>query len=375
MPLFTLPSSLWRVRAEYKQKQKRFQRWLSNAAEAKGLNPFAPSAPSHPEPLPSTARGKGKKKGKQSARPAPKPAPSPTIPLELSVGQLRRLAAALAQTCVREKTPQPVLDLLSSVIDARRTVASHYAQSAGSTPEMAGKNAGHRFMIKVLEEIRQLLSSCGSGEPESEEVVGQLVRRMNALSFLSSDGLEEDDGDRPAPAPDPNEWLPASYRRALPQPAGPKMAERPLADFNLIEDADGSALADEDVAMAAFCFLSDAERLTEYCGNAWEAYAKHEITLSTAAVLSSQAVQLAKDMEEELRSECGAKLAGDYESIVRSMMGLRDLSHDEFMTALELQSPDLRSFLRVLPFVALSKFTTILSGHPLDCTSLTSITI
>lgn len=62
----------------------------------------------------------------------------------------------------------------------------------------------------------------------------------------------------------------------------------PSGDFALIED-------DTDVAMAAFCFLTEIERLVNYVEEAWK----------SCAVLTTESVELVKTLEEGLIPSAG----------------------------------------------------------------------
>lgn len=164
-------------------------------------------------------------------------------------------------------------------------------------------------MTESLKTVLKLFSSCGlkKKKDESGADVSNLSARLDLvlrdLTAISSAGIEDRDAPQPKSAPeDPSDWTPAAHRHLLkdkPPSTGPPPAERPLSDFALIED-------DTDVAMAAFCFLTDIERLVNYVEEAWKACAANEIALVTATVLTTESVELVKTLEEGLTAGRGS---------------------------------------------------------------------
>ncbi|KAK4700661.1 hypothetical protein P7C70_g5583, partial [Phenoliferia sp. Uapishka_3] len=367
-----LPRSLLKVRDDYKRKQSRVTRWLVNACETRNLS--LDSSASSASTGSSTSQRGGKrqpKKGKQpptTSKPARKP-----LPTQLSVGQLVKLATELSLALVDEKVPEDVLELLSDVIDGRSTVSQHFTSGAKApsiNTEQEANNITHRFMTDALKKVRLLLKNCGlKKKDESDADVLNLsslelvLRKSSARPSIPTDGLEDADkalASNVVPE-DSSDWIPSNQRHLLEikaAPATPSPADQPLGSFGLIEDVG------VDVSVAAFCFLSDVERLVNYVDEAWKACAENEISLVTATVLTSQAVELVKTMESDLKRECGSALGkGMYQDVVHAMLGFErsNLSDLETIGLLEETAPPhLADFLNLTPFLALLKFAGVL---------------
>ncbi|KAK4705648.1 hypothetical protein P7C70_g552, partial [Phenoliferia sp. Uapishka_3] len=339
-----LPPSLSLLRDQYKRKQARFQRWLVAACEKRQIDPFtaeiqdggdngdeASTAPKKKGK--AKGKGKGRCKGKKSAK--ANPAAAPPGPCVMTVNQLVRLASALSDASDGEKISSDVLSLLDEVIEARSKVAEHFVSPKKAS--IHASNVTHKFFTDTLKKVLRVLKACGVQKKADESDVdvetlsaGELVLRLQAVHLtVSTDGLE--DVDYPETPEDPSKWIPASQQHLLKgpsKPAGTPASQRPLSQFLLEEEVD-------ELAVAAFCLLSDVEGLAKYIGTTWVAYAKGEVSLATAAALSS---------------------FGTYEDVLEAFFGLKNRGFTMDHAKSLLDSEDLVDFIHFRTYNTLTQF-------------------
>ncbi|KAM0748501.1 hypothetical protein T439DRAFT_65737 [Meredithblackwellia eburnea MCA 4105] len=303
------------IHENYKSKQQLFQHWLSNAADAIPVNPFY---------KPSKA---AKKNHMRKAKKRGEDAPSftiPPIPAELGVNQLLKLAEAFADVTY-EVVPEKSIEYVKEVIKGRETCFLHFEALrkivAGTFRQsLAQRSEGHSHALKTFKAIHAVVLDCPRRPLKLQVVPVDLskltLEEQQNVEYVNAVTTEVEGRATPPPSPSP------------PPPPRP---ERPLSDFKLIEEDDDNDL---DLALDAFHFLCKVSDLLKRVEQSWKSYAKDEITLVAATVVTSQAVDLVRTLEAELlRKAKGGLGSGQHYEIVNAMLGIETANGEETVAA------------------------------------------
>lgn len=137
-------------------------------------------------------------------------------------------------------------------------------------------------------------------------------------------------------------------------------ADLPLSEFGLVEEGE------DDVAMVAFLFLADAERLRIHVAGYWRDFVDGEIFLVAAAMVNSQAVELVKTLERDVLSTHGRWLGdGLFHQCIIVMLGFPDGSPLQTLQRLGRgRDWDPSCFFPLSTFRALVSFKKLLREYP-----------
>ncbi|KAJ3889132.1 hypothetical protein GG344DRAFT_79102 [Lentinula edodes] len=316
MPNPQLPNDIETSRSKYKNLTARFLKWLSCRAEDMKITSLdeledestsGSVLQSKTKINPSRrTNAHGKKKKTTAESPV---TPKTTLPTVFTVGLLVRLAEKITQV-TNLKVPDAVFTVLDDIIELRSEVASFYHRQ-GSHPRLIESNHRHRHFIECLRKIRRYLELCPTSRPDNA-----LVKLGEFMSLLGID-----DNSAPVSSVQPpldEDWLPDNLRRKAStkkeNPTTP-MHDRPLSEFSIIADGDNGK---DESEVLAWMFFHDLARLREHVRGIWGQYCQKEITLVTASFLTTQSIEIVKEMEEDFFSSHSQLFSG-YLDLVKVM--------------------------------------------------------
>ncbi|KAL8287550.1 hypothetical protein RQP46_003408 [Phenoliferia psychrophenolica] len=272
------------------------------------------------------------------------------IPAKLGVNEFTRLSILYA-TETRERVPTRILDALGTAIGGRSDLADFY-ESLPYHLKSQEDILGHRHRAKELKRVWKAFISCGAPKNIGETLdamlglsMSQLALRQPKLSSAAASAL--------------NATIPAA---ATVPARSQDTDELPSSAFGLEDDGEKD---EDDIAMVAFLFLADVEKLLEVVTEYWQDFAAGRISLITATVGTSQAVELVKTLERNALSAHSLDLgSGLFHNYLNAMMGYADLSPSQTLVRLDqAEDPELARFVSLPVFRAMLSFTDTLWTH------------
>lgn len=284
-------STLFNRYKQYKEGTARLVGWLANTAhaceDATGILPSLNAAK-------SAARQQNKKQ---------KHSPEISTKVTVTTAQLIHLAKAVVSASV--PVPMSILRTTRAVIAGRQVCADLYTSLSDSS--IQEQNRSHQHFIDVLKQILRILETAPSpiaparsqpGAPQDHATSQEDSERegdiTNLFACLTVDEPTENAlGSAPGPA--------------IPRTRGKQIT------FEL----DESETARHERSFAIWCLLQDLRDLRREVQKAWVGHKSGKISFSTAAMVSTVAISLARFAENELAASyeeyCG------YFSVLDSM--------------------------------------------------------
>ncbi|KAL4746297.1 hypothetical protein BDW72DRAFT_38445 [Aspergillus terricola var. indicus] len=280
-----LPEFLQGSYARYKADTNTFATWLLEAANQCGYQPstlFA-SVP--------TAK-KGQHNGKNNA--------SNAEPLHYSATtkDLQELAEVIASSAL--KVPESVLKIAKRAIKLRKVVTSWFLGHGDST-----SNKRHAHFITALEQI------CERLEWKSNQSTGPDTKQAPLASEPQSDDANAD------------RFLNRFAVLTVEEPQDTAQAQSTPADskkivkVTVVEEDDNDA-EDSYFGLLFFktlCLLQDLENMRRFISITWSEYRDQKIDLMNAAVVTDSALQLARELVEEVEADWRTSLTGKRDNV------------------------------------------------------------
>lgn len=257
-----LPEFLQSSYARYKDDTNSFATWLLEAAKKCGYQPDDPVSTAPP-----------KKKGKEIPR---------QIKYTTTIKDLRSLAQIVAKSAVN--IPTPVLAIAKRAIKARKDVTSWFLGRGND-----GSNRKHAHFISVLEEI------CETLEWKSTPINNSSRNSEPSPSVSKSDDHEVDI----------ETWLNRFAVLTVEEPQDvPQTPPRPT-EIVKVEVVEEDAEDEEEAYLSqlffkAYCLFQDLHNMRNFISQTWSEYRDNKIDLMNAAVVTDSALQLARDMVQEV---------------------------------------------------------------------------
>lgn len=114
------------------------------------------------------------------------------------------------------------------------------------------------------------------------------------------------------------DWLPDNLKGKAKKsrtPTSIPKSDRPLSEYSLLADDDDGT---DEAEMLAWMLFNDFAHLREHIRGVWEQYRRKEIALVTASFLTTQTVEIVKEMEQDFAQIFPGGRA-DYLDIVKAM--------------------------------------------------------
>ncbi|KAJ5748951.1 uncharacterized protein N7511_010647 [Penicillium nucicola] len=268
-----LPEFLQSSYARYKADTNTFATWLLETANQCGYQPTGLAAA-----IP-TAK-KGKHKGKHHGLNAD--------PLQYSanIQDLQKLAEVIANSALT--VPTSVLTIAKRAIKLRKAVTSWFLGQGGSE-----KNKRHAHFITVLEQICDNLEwktdlpskPDAKQPPPTSEAQGDDAngdRILNRFAVLTVEEPQETTETQPAPA-----------------------ESKKIVKVNVIVE-EGNEPSDAYLGPLFFktlCLFQDLNNIRKFISITWSEYRDKKIDLMNAAVVTDSALQLARDLAQEVEAD------------------------------------------------------------------------
>ncbi|KAI1135835.1 hypothetical protein F5Y05DRAFT_421213 [Hypoxylon sp. FL0543] len=324
------PDSFVGCYAQYKKDTSVFTTWLGHAAQACGYEPKpAPGAEAVP---PQRLKGKARKAAQKAAKQDDefgKQKGKYTVTTEELLVQ--------AQTVDRHQAnirmPPAIKESLQRAIEVRQRCANWNKEADQNSQDPNQK--GHRYFIKVLEDILKMLGTVIK-EPEAveeskprkkltKEDKAQIELR-NRFSHLSVEDVDESFELTAAQVASAS-----TKTKNDPQP-------RPADIFEL------EAEKEFEDSFAAFCFFQDLHKIEERLKQTWKDFKSGQINLVVADIITRAAICMIRRAEEDI---CSSRFAdethGDtYFRLYDAMSTTRSLMDNPGLQ--ELRIPNLISF-------------------------------
>ncbi|KAL4975522.1 hypothetical protein BDW66DRAFT_66179 [Aspergillus desertorum] len=281
-----LPEFLQSSYARYKADTNTFATWLLETANQCGYQP-----PTLFATVP-TAK-KGKRKGKNDN--------SDADPLHYSATtkDLQKFAEVIAGSALT--VPKSVLMIAKRAIKLRKAVTSWFLGQGDST-----NNKRHAHFITALEQICETLewktnqpSKPDAKQPpptsEAQSDDANADRFLNKFAVLT---VEEP-------------------QNTAQTQATPAEESKKLVKVTVVEDDDDEA-ADSYVGHLFFktlCLLQDLKNMRIFISITWSEYRDKKIDLMNAAVVTDSALQLARDLVEEVEADWRTSLTGKMDNV------------------------------------------------------------
>lgn len=281
-----LPAFLQSSYTRYKADTNTFATWLLETANQCGYRPPALSAT-----ISTAVKGKGK--GKNTG--------SDADPLHYSATtkDLQKLADVVASSAVT--VPKSVLTFAKRAIKLRKAVTSWFLGQGDST-----HNNRHAHFITVLEQICETLEwktnqpskPDAQQPPPTSEAQGDKAdddRFLNKFAVLTV-GEPQDTAVQ-------TQTTPAESK---------KMVKVTVVEEDN-HDAEESYLT--QLFFKTLCLLQDLNNMRTFISMTWSEYRDKKIDLMNAAVVTDSALQLARDLVQEVEADWRTSLTGKEENV------------------------------------------------------------
>ncbi|KAH6675354.1 AAA domain-containing protein [Plectosphaerella plurivora] len=245
---------------QYKDDTNRFSTWLVNL-----------------EAAPTAAKKKKNKKKKAGSA-----APKPPVKYGVTGGELLAIARTVSKSKI--KPPPRILNLAKRAIALRKSVTSWFV-----TRGRNASNKKHAHFIQVMEQICEILSweTTGTSDPtngaDAEKAAdaedADSPAWINRFASLTVEDTEDD--------PEPSETSTNVIRVEAVE-----KDEEETVDFFLSESF-----------FKILCLLHDLTNWRQFLTDPWTDYSNLKIDLATASVVTDTALQLARDLIEDVYNE------------------------------------------------------------------------
>ncbi|KAJ6180858.1 hypothetical protein N7519_011319 [Penicillium mononematosum] len=256
-----LPKSLQSSYTRYKDDTNSFATWLLNAADKCGYQPPG---------LTSTAN------------------PSDSLQYKITVKDLQLLADVVAESALT--VPKPVIIIVKRAIKLRKHVTSWFLGQGDSED-----NKRHAHFISALEKVCETLESKMNNPfnrdneqspiPEAGGGDTNLDMFVNKFSVLAVEEPQE----------------PQQGQRKSPELKNVVKAE--LVDNDEDEATDSQCRV---ILFKAYCLFQDLYKMRAFISHTWSEYRDKKIDLMNAAVVTDSALQLARDLVQEVIDDWSA---------------------------------------------------------------------
>ncbi|KAL4982461.1 hypothetical protein BDW68DRAFT_57779 [Aspergillus falconensis] len=280
-----LPKFLQGSYARYKADTDTFATWLLETANQCGYRP-----PTLFATVPTAKTGKHKGKNDDAD----------VVPLQYSVTtkDLQKLAEVIASSALT--VPKSVLMIAKRAIKLRKAVTSWFLGQGDSM-----NNKRHAYFITALEQICETLEwktnqpskpDAKQPAPTSEALSDDVDanRFLNKFAVLT---VEE----------------PQDTAQTQSTPAESKK----IVKVTVVEDDDNEA-ADSYLGHLFFktlCLLQDLKNMRMFISITWSEYRDKKIDLMNAAVVTDSALQLARDLVEDVEADWHTSLTGERDNV------------------------------------------------------------
>jgi hypothetical protein len=280
-----LPKFLQSSYTRYKDDTNSFATWLLQAAIKSGYKPHG---------LTSTAStlNRGQRKGKKTAANDSDP-----VQYTTTIKDLQVLADVVAKSALT--VPKTVLIIAKRAIKLRKHVTSWFLGRGDSE-----KNNRHAHFISALEKVCETLewktnnrsNPDGEQPPPDSEAGGSDVDLdlfLNKFSVLTVE--------------DPPE----------PQQKQRKSPESKVVKVELVEKDEDEA-KDSHLGLLffkTFCLFQDLHNMRAFISHTWSEYRDKKIDLMNAAVVTDSALQLARDLVQEVEHDWGTSAMSLFDDI------------------------------------------------------------
>jgi len=280
-----LPEFLQSSYARYKADTNTFATWLLETANKCGYQP-----PGLAAAIPILKKGKHKDKHDDSD--------ADPLHYRATTKDLQKLAEVVAGSALA--VPKSVLTIAKRAIKLRKAVTSWFLGRGDSA-----NNKRHAHFITVLEQICDNLEWKSNqpskpdaqqppptSEAESDDANGD--RFLNKFAVLTMEDPQETTQTRPGPA-----------------------ESRMIVKVNVVED-EGNEAADSYLGQLFFktlCLLQDLNNMRTFISVTWSEYRDKKIDLMNAAVVTDSALQLARDLVQEVEVDWRTSLTGRRDNV------------------------------------------------------------
>ncbi|RDW70580.1 uncharacterized protein DSM5745_08091 [Aspergillus mulundensis] len=267
-----LPGFLQSSYARYKADTNTFATWLLETASQCGYQP-----PTLSSTVPPTK--KGKRKGKRDD-----PDADP-VPYSVTIKDLQKLAEVVASSALT--VPNPILAIAKRAIKLRKAVTSWFLGKGDSAD-----NKRHAHFITALEQICETLewnvnraSKPDANKPpmtsEGQSDDADIAMFLNKFAVLTVEEPQDDV-----------------------QAQQPSAESRRIVKVTVVEEHDNDT-ADPYLGplfFQTFCLLRDLDNMRKFLSNTWSEYRDGKIDLMNAAVVTDSALQLARDLVNDVEA-------------------------------------------------------------------------
>ncbi|KAK3628578.1 hypothetical protein LTR56_018521 [Elasticomyces elasticus] len=212
--------------------------------------------------------------------------------IRIKTRELRKLAEVITDSDPPVQVPAALIQVLDDVIAGREECASWYAaQAIDDATKLAAQNETHAHFIGILKEVRELLRKNAEQATEAPRVVKKSKKNKKANSTIERVANFFDHLDLEEPSASPlGDGPPPPYVEG--QDASPP--DR-FTDAKFEMENTG-----ESDAFALWCYLQDLNDIRSSIKSTWRAYAKGEITLDVAGMVTEVAFGMMKRSHDEL---------------------------------------------------------------------------
>jgi hypothetical protein len=280
-----LPEFLQGSYARYKTDTDTFATWLLEAANQCGYQPSSLFAS-----VPTAKRGQHK--GKNNA--------SDAEPLHYSatIKDLQKLAEVIASSALA--VPESILTIAKRAIKLRKVVTSWFLGHGDTT-----SNERHAHFITALERI------CETLEWKSSQPTRPDVKQPSPTSETQSDDANV------------NRFLNKFAVLTVEEPQDTEEAQatpvesKKVVKVTVVEEDDNEA-KDSYFGLLFFktlCLLRDLENMRRFISITWSEYRDKKIDLMNAAIVTDSALQLARELVEEVEADWRTSLTGKDDNV------------------------------------------------------------
>ncbi|KAG5298448.1 hypothetical protein I7I48_07896 [Histoplasma ohiense] len=281
-----LPEFLQSSYTRYKADTNSFATWLLETADRCGYRPPALSAT-----LSTEEKGKGKgKRDDLDAGP---------LHYSATTKDLQKLAEVVASSAVA--VPMSVLAIVKRAIKLRKSVTSWFLGQGDSAD-----NKRHAHFITVLEQI------CETLEWKTNQPSKRDARQPPPTSEAQSDDADADrflnkfavlTVEEPQDTAAQTQSTPAESKK--------------IVSVTVVEEDDNEAVDSYfgPLFFKTFCLLQDLNNMRTFISMTWSEYRDKKIDLMNAAVVTDSALQLARDLVQEVEADWRTSLTGRRDNV------------------------------------------------------------
>ncbi|KAK4889285.1 hypothetical protein LTR27_011891 [Elasticomyces elasticus] len=216
--------------------------------------------------------------------------------IRIKTRELRKLAEVITDSDPPVQVPAALIKVLDDVIAGREECASWYAaQAIDDATKLAAQNETHAHFIGILKEVRELLRKNAEQTTEPPRVVNKSKKGKKASSVIKhvANFFEHLDLEDPSASP-LGDGPPPTYTESQ---ACFSLDASPRDHFTDVKFEIENP--DESDAFALWCYLQDLNDIRSSIKATWCEYAKGEITLDVAGMVTEVAFGMMKRSHED----------------------------------------------------------------------------